>query len=89
MYVSENVRLTYYVIYMLIFLKRPALKSNGSSHSEAYSHIDSKVVPLHAVNAYGGLIGSATLTLYTIGGGGGREWSSSCSCPFITGKAPP
>jgi len=55
---------------MLIFLNRPALKSNGSSAAEAYIHIDSEFVPVHAMKAYGGLIGSVALTLCTIGLGG-------------------
>jgi len=49
MFISEKLRLPDYVICMLIFLRRPALKSNESSPSEAYCHIDSKVVPVHAV----------------------------------------
>jgi hypothetical protein len=56
-------------MYMLIMLKRPALKSNGSSPSEAYSHIECKIVPVHAMKAYEGLIGSAALTLALLGGG--------------------
>lgn len=89
MYVSENLRLTAYVIYMLIFPKIPALKSNVSSPSEAYSHIECKVVPVYALKAYEGLIGSAALTLCTIRGWGGGEWSSSCFCRFITEESSP
>lgn len=74
---------------MLIFLNRPALKNNGASASEAYKHIDSKVVPVRAMKAYGGLIGIAALTHCTIELVGGGDWSSSCFCRFITGKAPP
>jgi hypothetical protein len=72
---------------MLIFLNRPALKSNGSSATEAYNHMDSKVVAVHAVRAHEGLIGSVALTLCTIVWGGG--WSSSCSCRFVMGGKPP
>jgi hypothetical protein len=72
---------------MLIFLNRPALKSNGSSASEAYNHIDSKVVPEHAVRAYGGLIGSAALTLCTIGWGGSGHLHVAVA--LLRGKRPP